>query len=120
MNFIDELLNRILHNSPGELLGLFLLTCAIVGFVASLLPAIFFQLLEHTPKTKARNKRELNAELQHKYEIMCAMWAESQVEKARLKTENTNLLELLNEETTHNRDWDIRAKRHEKEKERKS
>jgi len=108
---IEAILQKILHNNPTTVLIFFLIVCAIVGFVSSLLPALFFQLLESTPKAKARKRRELNAELQRKYEGICAELVEARKDLDRSVKESMRLVGLLREEHSHNRDWDIRTRR---------
>jgi sensor histidine kinase regulating citrate/malate metabolism len=108
---IEAIFQKILHNSPGTILIFFLILCALVGFISSLLPALFFQLLESTPKAKARKRREINAELQRKYEGVCAELVETRRELDRSIKESMRLVGLLREEHSHNRDWDIRTRR---------
>ena len=108
---VNAILERLLHNRPWDLFLGFLILCAIVGFVSSLLPALLFQLLALTPKAKARRKRDLNAELQRKYEGICSVAHELRQDNESLAAENVRLVGLLREEHSHNRDWDIRARR---------
>jgi hypothetical protein len=108
---IDAILQKILHLPPEYIFRGILFLIAIVGIIASLAPAVFFQLLELTPGAKKRRRRELNADLQRKYEGVCAELVEKSKAFELLAQDNTRLVGLLREEHSHNRDWDIRARR---------
>jgi hypothetical protein len=107
----DAILQRILHLPPETIFRGVLSVVFIAGMTGNMLVSAFFQILENTPRAKARKRRELNAELQRKYESACAELREALAERDAMAKENSRLIGLLREEHSHNRDWDIRTRR---------
>ncbi len=111
MNFIDALLNRILHIDPRTLALYLFALCALVGFVASLLPAVFFQLASRTKRARAAQKRDLNADLQRKYERVCAELQDTKTALVSALDEVDHQAGLIEQQRNFSRNWNAEAKR---------
>jgi hypothetical protein len=108
---VDAILMKILHLPPLVLLRALCVTFVIVGALASLAPSAFFELMEHTRKGKARRRRDVNEELQAKYDAMCRRVVEAEAVATNVTKENIRLAGLLTEECVHDRDWTLRTRR---------
>jgi hypothetical protein len=107
---VNAILMKILSADPWSLARGALITIAVIGVLASLAPAIFFQLIEFTPKAKARRKRDLNAKLLADYEKICARLVEASDERDRMIRENIRLAGLVAEQASHGIDYAGRAR----------
>lgn len=107
----DAIFQKVLHLPPEQIFRGMMFVAFLIGLIASFAPSVVFHLMELTPKAKALNRRELNADLQRKYEGVCAELAETKADRAFVVKENIRLTGLLREEHSHNKDWDIRARR---------
>lgn len=107
----DAIFMKVLHLPTETIFRGVLVTFAIVGVVASFGPSFAFHFMEKTRKARARNKRELNAELQGKYDRVCRELREKSEAHDLLAQENSRLVELLREEVVHDRDWTVRTRR---------
>ena len=90
-------------------LGWLFLLCFVIGIAGSIVVPFFFQLLENSKWAKARRKRETNAELQRKYESVCAELIDERNARKLAEDVEGRVRELLREERKHNVDWDRRA-----------
>lgn len=100
---VDAILQKIYHLPPEVILRDFLVVCAIVGVAASFAPSLLFHFLEHTPKARARNKREMNAELLRKYDEAGRRLHEAHDRETLLRKENHELRRLIAAETNWGR-----------------
>jgi len=85
------------------------LLCFVIGLAGSIVVPLFFQLLENSKWAKARRKRETNAELQRKYEQVCAQFVDERNARMLAEGAESRARALLREERKHNVDWDRRA-----------
>jgi len=93
----DAILLKFQTLPPERILRGILILCGILGFLSSLVVPVIFEIIEILPRNKIRRQLELNIELQHKYESVCAVLFEERI--AREKVEKTNVeLCRLNEE----------------------
>lgn len=105
----DAIFQLILHTPPLTIFVGMLILAAVVGFASSLIVPVFFQAMENTRAGKARRRRDVNADLQRRYEQTCAQLVEMTEAHDSAARENIRLVGLLREERNHNVSWDRRA-----------
>ena len=107
---VNAILMKILSIQPAWLFRSWLILCAMTSVICPLIVSWTLSLLERTKKAKARIRRELNAELQAKYDVMCRRAIEAEGKRDELARENVRLVGLLKEETSHSIDFAGRAR----------
>ena len=105
----DAILQKLLNMAMTDILWALCITFFSVGVAGSLVVPLFITILENTKRAKALRKKELNAELQRKYEQVCAELRDVRQEYDSIAAENIQMAALLREEQSHNKNWDLRA-----------
>jgi hypothetical protein len=107
---VNQILGKILNSPAENILKAIFLLAFLVGVLSSLLVPAFFQLLELLPKRKAQRILDLNTELLHKYEGVCATLVEERAIHEKEKKENAELRRLNEERLQFDRYHDSRTR----------
>jgi hypothetical protein len=110
---VNAILARALHQNPWDLFIGILAVCVICallvrGALYAVLALMDWLHAKWSAKYRAKKRREQNAELQRKYEGVCARVVELEGDNVRLVAENIRIMGLLGETRTHNVSLDKR------------